>query len=265
MIRVVRVLAPNPGPLTLEGTNTWIVGRDPAAVIDPGPEDNAHLEAVAEEAGPVGAVLLTHHHPDHAPGAAPLARMVGAPVFAFLPDVGEEATTDGERITVGGGSGSEGGSLVAVHTPGHTPDHVAFFLEGERGLFTGDAVLGWGTSVIDPGDGQLAAYLRSLERMRALQPRTIYPGHGPVVDEAMKKLDDYVEHRAMRDRQIIEALSGGNATPEDLVPGMYAGVPSELHAAAAQQVLVHLLKLEGEGRVTRRERGGETRFDLREG
>jgi glyoxylase-like metal-dependent hydrolase (beta-lactamase superfamily II) len=263
MIPVVRVLAPNPGPFTLEGTNTWIVGRDPAAVIDPGPEDQAHLEAVAEEAGPVGAVLLTHHHPDHAPGAPPLARMVGAPVFAFLPDAGEEGMGDGERIAVGGGSGP-GGSLVAAHTPGHTPDHLAFFLEGQRGLFTGDAVLGWGTSIIDPADGQLAAYLRSLERMRALRPRTIYPGHGPVVDEAMAKLEEYVEHRAMRDRQIIEALSMGSATPAELVAGIYADVPSELHPAAAQQVLVHLLKLEAGGRVARQERGGETRFDLRE-
>jgi glyoxylase-like metal-dependent hydrolase (beta-lactamase superfamily II) len=264
MIRVIRVLAPNPGPFTLEGTNTWIVGRDPAAVIDPGPEDQAHLEAVAEQAGPVAAVLLTHHHPDHAPGAARLAKMVGAPVFAFLPDAGDQGIDDGERITLGGGSGA-GGSLEAVHTPGHTPDHVAFFLEGERGLFTGDAVLGWGTSVIDPGDGQLAAYLGSLERMRALQPRTIYPGHGPVVDEAVKKLEEYMEHRAMRDRQIIEALSRGSATVAELVPGIYAGVPSDLHPAAAQQILVHLLKLQGEGRVARQERGGETRFELREG
>jgi glyoxylase-like metal-dependent hydrolase (beta-lactamase superfamily II) len=264
MIRVVRVLAPNPGPFTLEGTNAWVVGRDPAVIIDPGPEDHAHLEAVAEEAGPVSAVLLTHHHSDHAPGAAPLARMVGAPVFAFLPDAGEEAIADGGRIPVGGGSGRPGGSVLVVHTPGHAPDHVAFFLEGERGLFTGDAVLGWGTSVIDPGDGQLAAYLRSLERMRALQPRTIYPGHGPVVDEATKKLEEYVEHRATRDRQIVEALSRGSATPAELVPGIYPGVPSELHPAAAQQILVHLLKLEGEGRVARQERGGESRFELRE-
>ncbi|MFN2589679.1 MAG: MBL fold metallo-hydrolase [Actinomycetota bacterium] len=250
-----RVLAPNPGPFTLDGTNTWIVGRDPSIVIDPGPGDRPHVERVAEEAGPVGAILLTHHHPDHAPGAALLSELTGAAARAWAPWDGERAIGDGDEVRGGGVR------LRAVHTPGHTSDHLVFFEPDAGALFTGDAVLGWGTSVVDPPDGDLAAYLRSLEQMRALRPRTLYPGHGPVVDDADGKLREYLGHRAERERQILDGLADGPKTPEELVPSIYDAYPVELHPAAARSVLAHLLKLAAEGTVVRVDRDHD-RFRL---
>jgi glyoxylase-like metal-dependent hydrolase (beta-lactamase superfamily II) len=231
--------------MTLDGTNTWIVGERPALVIDPGPDDAGQLAAVAREAGPILAVLLTHHHPDHAPGAAALAAAAGAPVMAFRPEGNEERLRDGQAIEAGGVR------LVTVHTPGHTPDHVVFHEPAAEALFTGDAVLGRGTSVIDPPEGDLAAYLRSLDRMLALAPRVIYPGHGPAVWSARAKLEEYRRHRGHREEQVVKALSDGPATPTELVPMIYADYPVELHPMAARSVLAHLLKLEREGRAAR--------------
>lgn len=250
MTRVLRVLAPNPGPFTLEGTNTWVVGRDPSIVIDPGPEDADHLAAVLEAAGPVAAIVLTHHHPDHAPGAPPLARTAGAPVLALRPREDERPLRDGGVVEAGTTA------LRVVATPGHSPDHAAFLVEGEGSLFTGDAVLGRGTSVVDPPDGDMGAYLRSLRHMLHLDPRTIYPGHGPVVFDATGRLQQYLEHRAMRERQVVSALEGGRSTPEEIVPEVYGSdVAPPMHPAGARSVLAHLLKLEREGRVARRGSG----------
>ncbi len=256
MIRIVRVLAPNPGIRELEGTNTWIVGEAPAIVIDPGPDDEGHLRDVAREAGNVAAILLTHAHPDHAPGAPALARLTGAHVYASGRSDGGEPLRDGQEVVAGTTR------LIAVATPGHTPDHVAFLEPSARALFTGDAVLGRGTSVIDPPEGDLTAYLRSLERMLDLSPRVIYPGHGPIVFDAIGKLDEYIDHRAMRERQVLAALRDGARTPEEIVPVIYAGQPSELHLLAARSVLAHLLKLETEGRVERRAKDGVVRWSL---
>jgi glyoxylase-like metal-dependent hydrolase (beta-lactamase superfamily II) len=256
MTRVVRVLAPNPGPFTLEGTNTWIVGSDPSLVIDPGPDDQAHVESVHRDASPIGAILLTHHHPDHSPGAPRLAALAGAPIMAFRPEPEEARLRGGEAIQAGGAA------LEAVHTPGHTPDHMAFLDRDARALFTGDAVLGRGTSVIDPPGGDLAAYMRSLETMRRLAPLVLYPGHGPAAWDAMAKLDEYVEHRRLREKHVLDGLADGPRSPEDLVPRIYAGYPEDLYPAAARSVLAHLLKLEREGRVRRAGRGGQGRFEL---
>jgi len=248
MLPVRRVLAPNPGVYTLEGTNTWIVGSEPAIVIDPGPDIPEHLAAVALQAGRVGAVLITHDHPDHAPGAVPFAELVSAPLYAYRL-AGAESLRSQQRVRAGAVD------LTAVHTPGHTSDHMAFFEPGSGALFTGDAVLGRGTSFIDPPGGDLVAYLRSLKRMVALEPRTIYPGHGPVVLRAREKLLEYLAHRDEREEQVLGALGDGPRTIAEMVEVIYADHPKDVRPLAARSVLAHLLKLADEGRA---ERTGKT-------
>ncbi len=262
MLRIIRVLAHNPGVYTLEGTNTWIVGEDPCAIIDPGPEDEGHLRSVQREAGSrVAAILLTHDHDDHAPGAGALSDATGAPVYAFRPrDDGwtQSARTlhDGASFTVGSGT------ISAVHTPGHSPDHFVFFVPGTDALFTGDAVLGRGTSVIDPPEGDLGAYMKSLERMAGLNARIIYPGHGPAIFNAAAKLDEYLTHRRMREAQILEALGEGPSSIGSLVERIYDGYPLEVRPLAARSVLAHLLKLTEEGRVAQTRGGGTEVFEM---
>jgi glyoxylase-like metal-dependent hydrolase (beta-lactamase superfamily II) len=248
MLPVRRVLAPNPGVYTLEGTNTWIVGSEPSIVIDPGPDIPEHLAALALQAGRVGAVLITHDHPDHAPGAVPFAELVGAPLYAYRLAGAERLRSD-QRVRAGAVD------LTAVHTPGHTSDHMAFFEPGSGALFTGDAVLGRGTSFIDPPGGDLVAYLRSLKRMVAIDPRTIYPGHGPVVLRAREKLLEYLAHREERERQVLGALADGPRTIAEMVEVIYADHPKDVRPLAARSVLAHLLKLADEGRA---ERTGKT-------
>jgi glyoxylase-like metal-dependent hydrolase (beta-lactamase superfamily II) len=257
VLRVTRVLAPNPSVYTLEGTNTWVVGEGPAVVIDPGPDDQQHLREVAAAAadrGGVGAVLVTHDHPDHAPGAPSFAGMVRAPLFAFRL-AGAEHLRDGQQIRMGSTGDGAPLELVAVHTPGHTSDHVAFHVASSAALFTGDAVLGRGTSFIDPPDGDLTQYLRSLTRMLDLAPATIYPGHGPVVLGAQTKLREYLDHRADREAQVLTAMDDGHATVSDMVASIYVDYPPEVHALAGRSVLAHLLKLEKEGRASKNGRG----------
>lgn len=244
MIPVRRLLAPNPGVHTLEGTNTWIVGSEPSIVIDPGPDMPQHLTEVALEAGRVGAVLVTHDHPDHAPGAAPFAELVGAPLYAYrLP--GAEALRTGQTVRAGALD------ITAVHTPGHTSDHLAFFEPESGALFTGDAVMGRGTSFIDPPDGDLVSYLRSLKRMAELGARTIYPGHGSVVLRARDKLIEYLAHREEREMQVLAALADGPRTIAEMVEVIYADHPKAVRPLAARSVLAHLLKLVDEGRAER--------------
>jgi glyoxylase-like metal-dependent hydrolase (beta-lactamase superfamily II) len=149
-----------------------------------------------------------------------------------------------------------------LHTPGHTPDHVVLHDAGAGALFTGDMVLGRGTSIVDPPEGEMAAYLRSLEAMAALRPSVLYPGHGPTVWDARAKLREYAEHRAARERQVLDALAGGPRSPEELVSAIYTDVPTELHPLAARSVLAHLLKLQHEGRVAREGRGADAPFAL---
>lgn len=253
-MRVIRVLAPNAGVRELEGTNTWIVGEAPAIVIDPGPNHAGHLHEVARTAGAVGAIAITHDHPDHAPGALPLAEATGAAVYAARPVEGMERIRDGDLVSAGATT------LSVVAAPGHAPDHLTFHEARSGSLFTGDAVLGRGTSVIDPPEGDLAAYLRTLRRLRELSPRTIYPGHGPVVLRAVAKLDEYLEHRAMREEQVLAALGDGWRSPEELVAEIYADHPPEVHELAARSVLAHLLKLEVEGRADKRTKDGVVRW-----
>ena len=255
MLRIVRVLAPNPSVYTLAGTNTWVVGEDPAIVIDPGPDDDGHLDEVARTAGRVGAVLVTHDHEDHAPGAAALAARAGAPMYAFRLE-GADHVRDGQTLRIGGAT------VVAIYTPGHSSDHVVFHLPEQGALFTGDAVLGRGTSFIDPPDGDLAQYLRSLKRMQTLNPRSLYPGHGPIVLKAAAKLQEYLDHRAEREQQVVGAMAAGAGTIPEMVAVIYEDYPADLHTLAARSVLAQLIKLEGEGRASRSGKGDYATWEL---
>jgi glyoxylase-like metal-dependent hydrolase (beta-lactamase superfamily II) len=261
-VRVLRVLAPNPGVYTLEGTNTWIVGDHPAVVIDPGPDDESHLRNVQVAAGEVAAIFVTHGHPDHAPGAIRLSSMTGSPILAAEAASSERewrALSDGDQFVFGETR------VAAVHTPGHTPDHFVFLLPGSGALFTGDMVLGRGTSVIDPPEGELAQYLKSLARMQALKARVIYPGHGPVVFDARGKLAEYVAHRAEREEQILAAVAEAEAPAsiDDLVAVVYSDYPEDVRPLAARSVLAHLDKLAAEDRVeAKRSAGGADRYSI---
>jgi glyoxylase-like metal-dependent hydrolase (beta-lactamase superfamily II) len=249
MLRVTRALAPNPSVYTLEGTNTWVVGAGPSIVIDPGPPDRDHVAQVREDAGEVAVVLVTHDHEDHGEGAVAFGGLVGAPVYAWRLE-GTTRLTDGARFTAGGGV-----ELVAVHGAGHSPDHVAFFEPTERALFTGDTVVGRGTSFIDPPEGDLARYLTTLHRMLELRPRTIYPGHGPVRTDAEGVLRDYIAHREEREAEVLAGLDAGDRTVRDLVARIYASYPPEVQDLAARTLTAHLLKLEHDGSVHKNGRG----------
>jgi glyoxylase-like metal-dependent hydrolase (beta-lactamase superfamily II) len=225
---IVRIVAPNPGPMTLEGTNTYLYGSDPCTVIDPGPDKPAHLDAVrvaAEERGGIGTVLLTHNHGDHADGAERL----GADII--LPAGGEEH-----------------GGLRAVATPGHAPDHVCF-LTADDVCFSGDLVLGAGSTFVPPDGGSLTAYMDSLRRMQAEPIELICPGHGPWIEDPAAKLAEYVEHREMRERRLLAALERGERSREALLAEAWADVPTELRPAAAMVMQAHLDKLDVEGRL----------------
>lgn len=244
LVRLVR--APNPSPMTLDGTNTYVIGDRPAIVLDPGPDDEGHLRRVLDEAGEVGLVLLSHHHPDHAEGADRFAAMANAPVAAMAgARDGAIGIEDGQRI------GEGGIALRAIATPGHASDHLCFLLEPERTLFTGDHILGYGTTVVAHPDGNMEQYLRSLDRLRELDLTRLYPGHGPVVDDPRTVIDYYISHRLEREQQVLDALAAGHRTVEEIVARIYADVDPVLHPVAALTVRAHLAKLSREGRLPR--------------
>jgi glyoxylase-like metal-dependent hydrolase (beta-lactamase superfamily II) len=241
---VSRVVAQNPGPYTGPGTNTWILGGQPALiVIDPGPDDDKHLTAIerALNGRAVGAILVTHSHPDHLPLAAKLAERVNARVSRY-PELG-----DGDVVRTGGMN------VTALHTPGHSADHLSFWLADDRVLFTGDLILGRGSSMVTYPEGDVAAYLRSLERVADLQPRILFPGHWDPVDPAEPKIAEYRAHRLERERQVMDELGRGRGTAEELTRRVYAaevGDSEQLLRAAEMTLRAHLKKLVDEGRVT---------------
>lgn len=237
---VVGIRAANPGPLSLSGTNSWIVGRAPAWVIDPGPDLPEHLDALDEELaarGGLGGIALTHDHIDHVEAVPAMRRRhPGVPVAGARGAV-ELHLRDGEQA----------GPLQALHLPGHSADHLVF-LAGEI-AFTGDAVLGEGSVFITPDPGALRAYLEGLERLRALELRALCPGHGPVIDDPAAKLEQYISHRRAREQRLLQALGEGRRSVEDLLDAAWADAPAELRPLAAITLGAHLDKLEEEGRL----------------
>jgi len=251
--RVARLRANNASPMTLDGTNGYVVRVGPRSLvaIDPGPVDDAQRDAFVAAARETGAsyaaILVTHGHPDHFPGAAPLAAATGAPVYAH-PDARfphDRALAEGERLDF------DDAAFVVVHAPGHARDHLVFVLEDEHVLFTGDVVIGTGTVVIAPRGGDMRTYQRTLHRLRDDygDAAAIYGGHGPEVRAVRAKLDEYIAHREARERQITDAVASGANTIPALVERVYADVDRRLWPAAARQILAYLLALETEGGV----------------
>jgi len=265
---VGRVLGLNPGMMTGPGTNTYLVGRSHPILIDTGAGVDGYVPLFDGYLGQRGwrrpeRVVLTHRHRDHLGGVAHLReRFPGLPVAKMIwkdADLPEGITDlrDGERVE------GDGVTLIPVHTPGHASDHLCFYLPEERALFTGDLILAGSTTVIPEVDGDLGQYLDSLRRVQALGVERIYPAHGPVIEDAPAKIQEYIDHRLLRERQILDALGNGAATIPEMVKVIYAEVPTMLHAMAGQSVHSHLKKLKQEGRVAEElVPGGPSRWRL---
>ena len=281
-----RVIAKNPSKFTYHGTGTYIVGRGDVVVIDPGPSLDSHRDALAAalEGERVAAILVTHCHSDHSPLASWLRDETGAPTIAFGPhhvdpdwvdddddpepvDPAEASAGDGEgevkveealdlafepMIRVADGEVAADGpgyTMRAVHTPGHTSNHMCFWLDEERALFTGDHIMGWSTSVITPPDGDMRAYFASLDKVAALHASTLWPTHGAPVRDADPFVAAFVEHRLEREAQVLAAVRDGVSMIPDMVRRLYVGVNEKLYRAAGRSVLAHLIKLEADGQV----------------
>jgi glyoxylase-like metal-dependent hydrolase (beta-lactamase superfamily II) len=254
-----RIVAPNAGLMTGPGTNSYLVGREEVAVLDPGPDDARHLQAIMNAGGGVIRwILVTHTHRDHSPLAAALAARTGACLIgAPAPDDGRQDDTfrpdrvpgDGERLQLGNLV------LTAIHTPGHASNCVCYWLEGERLLFTGDHVLEGVSPVILPPDGDMAAYIGSLDKLAAYEFERIAPGHGGVMQDAKRVISRLRAHRIAREDKVVEKLMRGAATLDQLTPAVYDDVPAERHEWARLTLEAHLIKLVRDGRVTLHEGG----------
>jgi glyoxylase-like metal-dependent hydrolase (beta-lactamase superfamily II) len=273
-----RVIANNPSKFTYRGTGTYIIGRHDVAVIDPGPDNAEHKAALARalEGKNVVGIVVTHCHTDHVPLAAWLHEETGAPTFAIgshprpiedevvdePDDVSDDEADDGIREHIDHDFAptrpvvdgevflrAEDWSLAAVHTPGHTSNHMCVALDVGTALFTGDHVMGWSTTVVSPPDGNMADYIASLEKVSARRDAVLYPTHGNPVTDPQPFLRAYLEHRLEREAAILRVLGSGKATIDEIVAVLYADVRKELHKAAGRSVLAHLVKLVHDGRV----------------
>ncbi len=264
---VRRVIANNPGPFTYTGTGTYIVGAEGAAnvgVIDPGPDDDAHLKAlIAAIEGGVSHVLITHTHRDHCGGAMKFAAAVGAPLIGAAAHPGRPQAVEGPSLEEGADRAyrpdriltdgeiiqGDGWTLETVSTPGHLSNHLCFALRQEKALFTGDHIMGWATTVVAPPEGSMGDYFASLDKLLARDDAVYYPTHGAPIDNPQRFVRAVKTHRRIRDGQILDQLRQGRVRIKDMVPAMYADIDKRLHGAAALNVLAHLIRLVETGAV----------------
>jgi len=259
---VRRLLADNPSPFTFTGTQTFVVGSGEVAVIDPGPDDPAHVERLLSALGSerIGLILVTHTHRDHSPASRALARATGAPIVGCaplsLPDDGPRADEafdfdyrPDQVLAQGGRVAGPDWTLEAVATPGHTSNHLCFAFLEARALFTGDHVMGWSTSIVSPPDGDMAAYMSSLHLLLGREDEVYYPTHGPAVTEPHAHVRALIDHRRAREAQILDHLGAGDQAIPELVRRVYSDTDPALHPAAERSVLAHLIDLERRGRV----------------
>jgi glyoxylase-like metal-dependent hydrolase (beta-lactamase superfamily II) len=261
---VARVLAHNPSAFTYYGTQTYLAGESEVAVIDPGPDLPEHLDALETAIGGrrVAAIMCTHTHRDHSPAAGPLAERTGAPIIGCAPlaleSVGPraDAAFDGdyapdEVLEDSGSIAVDGERIVAVATPGHTSNHLCFAFRGA--LFSGDHVMGWSTTVVVPPDGDMAAYMASLDKLRRRDDRIYYPAHGPAVDRPEQYVRHLMGHRMQREKQILKLIGGQARDIPDIVANAYPGLDPRLVTAAGGSVYAHLLDLQRRGLVEQQE------------
>ncbi len=251
---VRRIVAPNPSMMTGPGTNTYLFGTTAIAVVDPGPRLRGHIDDICDKAGaPIRWILATHTHPDHSPGVRLLAEKTGADVLGMpAPDGAHQDQSFAPTRVLADGDRLETSEFVleAVHTPGHASNHLCYRHAGTNWLLTGDHVIEGSTVVIDPPDGSMKQYIESLERVQALEPDALLPGHGEKIDDPARVIDWIIRHRLEREAKVAAALAANpNRTARELVPQVYKDVPERLYAWAERSLLAHLIKLEEDGRA----------------
>ncbi|MGE0733980.1 MAG: MBL fold metallo-hydrolase [Alphaproteobacteria bacterium] len=260
-----RVIARNPSAFTFHGTGTYIIGKGQVAIVDPGPDMTEHVDALLDaiRGETVTHILVTHTHIDHSPACRAVQAATGAPTYGFGPH-GSGRHEQGEKVEEGGDQSFDpdhqvrhgdvvtgrGWSVEAVHTPGHTSNHICFGLREEQALFSGDHVMGWSTSIISPPDGDMAAYMRSLELLLQRDDKLYWPTHGTAIRDPKPFVKAFIAHRREREQQVLACLAGGIDRIVDMVPGMYKDVPVSLHRAAARSVFATMLHLVEQGVVT---------------